>query len=779
MAVLYAGYNVVNSLNPYVSLTVTQGTQSIDGNYTLVSYVLKLHRPGKVVSSASKKFGFTINGVPFSGTYAIGGSGDKTLANGTLTVPHNEDGSKSIACSIATEIGVTWSGTYIGTVTASGTMPLSTIPRATVPTLDPTSAEMGTEITISLPRAVGTFTHDLAYSFAGSDFVTIATDVADSTPWIIPDLSEAIPNAASGTLTIQCITKNNGTPIGAKQYASLTAVVPAIYTPSVSSVRRSEAAAGLAAQFDAYVQGKSKLAVEINGTGASGSTITAYQATLDGVAYTGQKFTTELLTTAGILELKVRVQDSRGRWSDYMSIDVEVLEYSTPKIQGFTVYRSDANGNAKNDGEYLTAALQYSVSPLGGKNTARAVVSYDQAPADGYTALLSYTDLSMDRTVTPTGKTFTTDSQFDLQLVVTDWFGATATSYALLPTADVVFDVSADGSAISFGKVSEVANSMEVARDALFHNPAEFREFAQFPASYGGGHDEAAAMATLAEVGGGRLSVGAGTTGVLTVLLPQDFNGTMISFDVDIYSYAKQTLATYSFAGQLAKNSSTGVYRWSSPSYHVRGAGILTSLPISFGRHGGMAAVSIGTDETDWSLCTVAVRNVKTWLGEYYAPSYWQDGWSIQVSDTALTEIMNTYENPAGKTLEAMGLADRTVEIRTLQHQVNADMDPTDWTVIKFASGLLVQLSETYLSRNMNFSAMGNKFVAGYSLTPPEVSITPNMVNCSVLESSYASFIGTSTSRDSMKECYLLFEKPSAGTGIRTLHRVVLLGRWK
>lgn len=676
MATIYAGKGVVNSTNPYISLTVSQGTQSIDGNYTMVPYELKVHRPGTVNSSASKNYSFTINGTTYSGTYTIGGSGDKTIKSGTLKVPHNADGTESIAFSINTQIGVKWSGTDIGYVTASGSMTLSTIPRATTPTLSLSSAEMGTQITINLPRAANTFTHDLSYSFAGSDYVSIATGVATSTSWIIPDLSEDIPDAANGTVTIKCVTKSGSTTIGTKTVV-LTAIVPAEYVPSISSIRRSEATAGLAAQFGAYVQGKSKLNLTIDGTGVAGSTIKAYQTTLDGVAYEGQSFTTELLATAGTLELRARVQDSRGRWSDYMTWDVEVLPYAPPQIQKFTAYRSDSSGNPKNDGEYLTATLQYSVSPLGNKNTAQAVVGYDQAPADSYTALLSYTSLSLDRTVTPTNKTFTSDSQFDLQFEVTDWFGAKDTAYAWLPTADVVLDINADGTAISFGKVSEVSDSMEVARDPIFYNLATFEERAIFKSGYGSGYDvtdSGNAAMTLTEVGGGKTAyIGSEGTGILKVLLPQDFNKAMIKFDVEILSYSRQVLATYSFGGQLAHNTDTGVKKWSSPSYHVRGTSLHTSenlanLPISFGRHNEKAAVSIGLDSTTWGYCMIRVKNVMV-FNVAASTIYWADGWQLFVDTDPLDEINNSYTAP--------GEADRVVERGVI----------SNWSYEKKASG--------------------------------------------------------------------------------------------
>jgi len=455
MATIYAGNGIVNSYNPYVALNVSQSSQSIDGNYSVISFSLVLYRPSKVSSSASKSYSYTINGTTYSGTYKIGGSGTTTISSGTQIVYHNADGTKSISFSMSVEIAVTWGGTYIGTVSNSGSMGLSTIPRATTPTVSASSVDMGGSITINTPRASSGFTHDLAYAFAGSSYVSIATGVGTSYKWTVPDLASKIPNAASGTVTVRCITKSGSTTIGTKT-VTFTAKVPASVLPSVSNVAHSEAASGLAAQFGAYIQNKTKLKVTVTAAGAKGSTVKEYQASLLNKTYDDQTFTTDLLNKSGTHTLKVRVKDSRGRWSDYEEVSVTVLAYSTPKIQALQVYRCDADGNADDEGTYMAVVYRYSVTSLGGKNTASMAVKYKRSTATSYTALLSGTALSADTTANPT-TVFSTDYQFDIQMTVTDWFGATATANTVLPTAAVILDFKADGLGIAFGKVAEYA----------------------------------------------------------------------------------------------------------------------------------------------------------------------------------------------------------------------------------------------------------------------------------------------------------------------------------
>lgn len=456
MATIYAGKGKVNSYNPYISLTVSKSSQSIAGNYTIVDYALKLHRPSEVISSVSKDYSFKINGTEYSGTYTIGGSGTKTIKSGTQKIAHNSDGSKSISYSMSVEIAVTWGSTYIGTVSNSSTLSLPTIPRATTLTIGLTGDKiyMGDSIAMSMIRASSSFTHDLAYSFAGGSYVSIATGVGTSKTWETPDLASKIPNATSGTLKVRCITKNGSTTIGTT-YASITLYVPTSVVPTVSALTATEATSGLADQFGAFIQGKSKISCKITGAGAKGSTIKEYQATFAGSSYTTSTWTSPVLATSGTLTIKARVKDSRGRWSAYKTLDVNVLAYAKPVINKFEVERCDADGTLNTAGEYLSIKYKYSVTSLGSKNTASMTVSYKQTSASSYTTLLTNTSLSADKTVVPT-KVFSNSNAFDLKMEVTDWFGVTPypTAFALVPTEEVIFDIKANGLGFAVGGVA-------------------------------------------------------------------------------------------------------------------------------------------------------------------------------------------------------------------------------------------------------------------------------------------------------------------------------------
>ena len=140
------------------------------------------------------------------------------LLSWTGDVAHNSDGSKSISVSVYLTNG---SASYLPTQYPSssplymGSVSLTTIPRAS--SVSCSTADIGSNATISISRASSSFTHTLSYTF-GSLSGTIATKTSStSVSWTIPTTFYAqIPNDKSGTGTITCDTYNGSTLIGSK-----------------------------------------------------------------------------------------------------------------------------------------------------------------------------------------------------------------------------------------------------------------------------------------------------------------------------------------------------------------------------------------------------------------------------------------------------------------------------------------------------------------------------------------------------------------------------------
>lgn len=444
-----------------LSLTITQNSQSTSANTSNVTVVVKVSWTYGSFNRGEQNGTLVIDGK----TYAFSGpfnssetnAGTATLFTKTVDVAHNSDGTKTLACSASYVTGVA------GTVRASGSKVLTTIARASSPSVSSSSVDMGAAVTISTNRKSSGFTHSLAYSFAGGAYVSIATGVGTSYSWTTPDLATSIPNAASGTVTIRCITYSGSTQVGTK-YVTMTLKVPAAVVPTISRVALAEVTSGLAAQFGAFIQGKSKVKATITAAGAKGSTIKSYSSTLQGVAYSGSSWTSDLLTSSGSLSLVTTVTDSRGRTAK-KTTTVTVLPYALPSTSEFKAFRCDDNSYAQDDGIYLSVAYSYSVASCGGKNTAAMVIEYKHTTASSWTSLATGSDLEgsgirffFD------GPTFSTDYQYDIRMTVTDWFGASTSYTVVLATADVVLDISADGTGLGLGKVSQKKDAIELGR---------------------------------------------------------------------------------------------------------------------------------------------------------------------------------------------------------------------------------------------------------------------------------------------------------------------------
>lgn len=432
-------------------------SQSIAANTTTVGWKMELiaGSDGRISATAKSAWSITVNGETYTGSENIGiaNNSTKTLASGSTVISHNSDGGKTFNYSFSQTFNISFSGTYIGTKTGNGSGTLPTISRTSTPTLSTNSVDMGGQVTIYTNRDSTALTHDLAYSFAGGSYVTFATGVGNSYAWTTPDLASKIPNATSGTLTIRCITKSGSTQVGTKTL-TMTLKVPASVVPSISSIATAEATTGLAAQFGAFVKLKSKIKATITAAGAKGSTIKSYSSTLNGKTYSGASWTSAVLSSSGSLSIVTKVTDSRGRTAS-KTVTVSVQDYDTPAVYSLQVYRINADGSENTEGVHIAVRYKYGVTSLAGKNTANMVLEYKRSTETEWDTLLTGTGLSADTTALITDKIFSIDYQYDLRMVVNDWFGAGQPYTAILASGAVIMDFRADGLGLGLFKTAE------------------------------------------------------------------------------------------------------------------------------------------------------------------------------------------------------------------------------------------------------------------------------------------------------------------------------------
>ncbi|NBI08251.1 DUF859 family phage minor structural protein [Senegalia massiliensis] len=452
----------INQYSPYVVLTVTEQSQSTSGNYSILAYSLKLYRPRQIYSSSSKSYNVKINGKTVkSGSTYIGGSGTKTIASGTTKVYHNSDGTKTgVAISFYQEISITWSGSSTGNASKSGSMNLTTIPRASIPTVNDSTVYLDDSVTIYTNRKSSAFTHTITYNFKGQTG-TIGTGISTSKAWTIPkSLASKIPSDTSGTLTIYLKTYNGSTLIGTKSI-TIKIYVPntSEFKPSIGTINISEAISGLDSKFGAYIKGKSKLEISYSSSGAYASSIKTKKISANGATYNSSSATTGYIKSSGTLTITATITDSRGRTVS-KSTTVDVLDYTSPSISKLKAYRSNADGTENDEGEYAKVEVSGKVTPLNDKNTKSFKIKYKKSNESTYTVVdldnSAYT-LNTSIILPNIDGNFTYDIVFE----VNDYFTSTP-KLEPLPTAFTLVDYHANGRSMAIGKVSEGLYTLEI-----------------------------------------------------------------------------------------------------------------------------------------------------------------------------------------------------------------------------------------------------------------------------------------------------------------------------
>ena len=226
MANYYLSGNYNNTIDVILSLTESTDTTANTSTFSYTLYIYKKNNTsysysrgnhyGVTIGSyttGDNTGGYSLGGVPLGGTYTL-------LTGTTSAIAHNSDGSGTVT--ISAWVRQDQLSNY--NFSLSQTINLTSIPRASKPTAS--NATIGNTITINTNRASSSFTHTIQYKIGSLGYTNIATGVGASVNWTLPaSLANYISNAASGTVTINCITYNGSTQIGTAT-TTLTATIP-------------------------------------------------------------------------------------------------------------------------------------------------------------------------------------------------------------------------------------------------------------------------------------------------------------------------------------------------------------------------------------------------------------------------------------------------------------------------------------------------------------------------------------------------------------------------
>lgn len=405
------------------------------------------------------------------------------LIDETVTVNHGDDG-KKIFGFMARFVG--GGGYSPNTLEIGGnSFTLTDLQRSS--NLKVSSAVFGKEVTITIDRQNPTFKHTVRYQI-GDSSGTIASNVDASATWTIPlDLINKFTNTVNAQGTILVDSYLQGSKIGT-QSTTVNISVPDNIKPTLTGLTLTDTNEVVRRLMTGnnFVQIMSNIRADFSGaSGVYGSSITGYYAEIVGKnqSINSNGATLGIMNYSGSVLVRARVSDSRGRWSDFKEVNINVLEYFAPSLK-FDVTRVGATSstlqvlrNAKIaplivDGVQKNAMkLTFKVTPYG-----KDSYTTDTGPASGDWAGVS----SLVNSSANLAGVYAADKSWEVLAVLEDKF-TDASFKAPVPVESVA--LSYDQSGLGVGKIRE-RGALDVAGD-IYANNSQIQQY-QLTSNNGG-----------------------------------------------------------------------------------------------------------------------------------------------------------------------------------------------------------------------------------------------------------------------------------------------------
>jgi hypothetical protein len=471
-----ASGNFISSTGTNANLYVVwSSTTNVAANTSSVTAVVYLRSYTMRFTALTNSY-ITINGnqLKFNGKVINKSSSsltDTELARHTVNVAHNSDGKKSIVITANLDFNGTVSGTYIDDITASKTVTLDTIPRASGLSV-PTSVNTGSNLTATISLANSAFTHKLEYFIGGVSKGVSGTIAAGTTTYTHTIQHAWVPNANSSTMTVRLYTYSGSTEVGRTE-KTVTVSVPTTLIPSVTSITPTvvnglNSSGNVVATGGYCVEGKSQVKLVVAATPGSGSSLSSYEFSGPNISgnattltSTSSTVTSSIVKTPGTARYGVIAKDQRpNRASTQKTTDVTVYSYASPQITSITAQRCNADGTLNNNGTYAWVTVNTSHSSVNGANK-RVVTLYSSKDnyASGTVVLAATNTANTFSGVYGSG--FNIGSAYTIRAVITDSYntGNTINKSTTLKVAERTLNIAKDGNGLAIGGLSSVTSA--------------------------------------------------------------------------------------------------------------------------------------------------------------------------------------------------------------------------------------------------------------------------------------------------------------------------------
>lgn len=360
----------------YLRFTWNIHEQDINNNLSTVHWNLYLVSlgSGRINSSSQKAWSVTIDGTTYSGTntVGIGNNETKLLASGAKMIWHNADGTKTFSYSFSQSfVGITWSGTNLGTYSGSGTGTLDTIPRAATITSAPNFTDSDNPtITYSNPAGKAVTALQACISWTGGDDIPYQDIPPTGTSYTFnltnaqrAKLRAAVTSGTSIQVKFYVTTWFGNTP----QYSTLTRTFTINNAhPTITSITAKDVHAttlALTGDENTWIKGYSDIEYAVAASPRQDATITKYEVTIGNqTKYTASGYISEPTTDI----LYATVTDSRGNSTSGSINATRFIDYSP-----LTCVIRDVKFEAEGNLSFIISGNYYNGSFGAANNTLR------------------------------------------------------------------------------------------------------------------------------------------------------------------------------------------------------------------------------------------------------------------------------------------------------------------------------------------------------------------------------------------------------------------------
>lgn len=437
-----------------VGLSLSEDSVNIAENYSIVRARAYYYGNGLSWSNYYCPVTINVDGQVWNGSSTFGKNGTKLIGETTFKIYHNADGTRRVSGSVSFATGVS-----IGTLTANATIDLTNIPRkSTLKSVSPSTVEFGSPTTISINRAVSSFTHTLQIYYDGA-WHDIATGVGDSYVWTPKKELASYFTTNPLNVNLRIHTYTGSTNLGYNDYSnSLTLSPTEGMAPSISITATDSN--GYLQTYGGFVQKKSIINVRINETISYGSPIVSRNIMI------GNEYFSESPATASTpipnLEIGITasVVDGRGMSAE-SSLNPTVLSYADPMIEQVSAFRCSSDGTRNDDGTYANISYSIKVAPLNNINSHSAKIMYKKTSDETWaTKNISMSNHTISGSTIIGNGGLSNASTYQAKIVVTDDFKTVTSQIITISTSFRFINFRNEG--IGIGKINEKNRSVDI-----------------------------------------------------------------------------------------------------------------------------------------------------------------------------------------------------------------------------------------------------------------------------------------------------------------------------